>query len=160
MVSTIQLNTLEATKQFAVALACGAEKGQVLALQGDLGAGKTTFSRFLTQALGCETLATSPTFSLFQEYEGGRLPVLHGDFYRLGSVDELFELGWEEMLAKYQNGIVVVEWADRFSSQFPSDALWVYCTYGDSEEHRTAKLEASGPRSCRLLRSLSGREFL
>ena len=82
--------------------------GDVILLHGELGAGKTTFTKGLAKALGIEETVTSPTFNYVKEYQGGRLPLFHFDMYRLGSSDELYELGLEEYF--YRGGVVVVEW--------------------------------------------------
>jgi tRNA threonylcarbamoyladenosine biosynthesis protein TsaE len=148
------LACLEDTHHLACLFARHLEPGQFLALCGDLGAGKTTLTRFLTQQLGCRTLATSPTFSLFQHYEGGRLPVLHADLYRLGSGAEVFELGWEEMLGDYEGGVVVVEWADKFEETWPPDFLRIDAAYSDDQESRVLEFSAQGVRSRRLLEDL------
>ena len=144
---TIELKNLEHTSRFVQALEALLMPGQFLALCGDLGAGKTTISRFLTERLNCHTLATSPTFSLFQEYDGGRLDVLHADLYRLGSEDELFDLGWDEMLHRMQAGLVIVEWADKFPNCWPQDHLRMDCEYGQNDDHRLIQMSAKGQRS-------------
>ena len=74
--------------------------GTVIAYTGDLGAGKTAFTRGLARGLGVPGQVTSPTFTIVNEYEGGRLPLFHFDMYRLGSADELFDIGWEDYLAR------------------------------------------------------------
>jgi len=152
---TLVLATLEDTARFAGLLAAEVVAGQFLALCGDLGAGKTTLTRCLTEALACQTLATSPTFSLFQQYDGGRLPVLHGDLYRIGSEDEMFDLGWEEMLSDYQNGLVIVEWAEKFRDLWPPDSLELACSYGPDDQGRAIDLRAKGPLSSRLEQRLT-----
>lgn len=101
-------------------IAAGLTGGEVLALVGGLGAGKTRFTKGLVAGLGHPAEVTSPTFALVHEYRGGRLPVFHLDFYRLGSPDELLAIGWDEMLD--EGGVVVAEWADRFPGLLPPDA--------------------------------------
>ncbi|MDP0491206.1 MAG: tRNA (adenosine(37)-N6)-threonylcarbamoyltransferase complex ATPase subunit type 1 TsaE [Verrucomicrobiota bacterium JB023] len=95
--------------------------GSLVALIGDLGAGKTHLTKGLVQGLGCEEVVTSPTFSLVQEYHGGRVPVYHFDFYRLQSEEELFSLGWDDYLEA--GGVVIAEWANLFPDFIPADAL-------------------------------------
>ena len=82
--------------------------GDVILLHGELGAGKTTFTKGLAKALGIEETVTSPTFNYVKEYQGGRLPLFHFDMYRVSDVDEVYELGLEEYF--YRGGVVVVEW--------------------------------------------------
>lgn len=86
------------------------QPGAVIAYTGDLGAGKTAFTRGLARGLGIPDRVTSPTFTIVNEYEGGRLPLFHFDMYRLGSSDELFDIGWEDYLAR--GGVCAVEWSE------------------------------------------------
>ena len=144
----------ESTEEFASRLSALLEAGQFLAMCGDLGAGKTTFTRSLTESLGCSVLATSPTFALFQRYPEGRFPVFHADLYRIGSEDELFELGWDEVLEEYKEGLMVVEWADKFPDSWPQDHLRLDCRYGANDDSRVFQVTARGERSERLLSRL------
>ena len=96
--------------------------GETLALVGDLGAGKTHFTKGIVAGLGCGDDVTSPTFTLVHEYKSGRLPVFHFDFYRLDSADELLNMGWDDYLDA--NGVAVVEWADKFPELLPDDTQW------------------------------------
>lgn len=97
--------------------------GEVIALTGGLGAGKTHFSKGIARGLGfAGGEVTSPTFSLVQEYRGGRLPVFHFDFYRMESADEVLALGWDEYAEA--GGVCVVEWADRFPGLMPEGVRW------------------------------------
>ena len=84
--------------------------GEILAYRGDLGAGKTAFTRGLARGLGISQRVTSPTYTIVNEYEGGRLPLFHFDMYRLESADELFDIGWEDYLLR--GGICAVEWSE------------------------------------------------
>jgi tRNA threonylcarbamoyladenosine biosynthesis protein TsaE len=110
-------------------VACAAEfaqtlsSGAVIALVGDLGMGKTHFTKGLLQGLGSEEVVTSPTFSLLQEYHGGRLPVFHFDLYRLQNEEEVLRLGWDDYLD--EDGLVVVEWANLFPELFPAGTIWL-----------------------------------
>lgn len=97
--------------------------GTIFALVGDLGAGKTHWTKGLVAGLGSDAVVTSPTFSLVHEYPGARFPLFHFDFYRLGSVDELLNLGWDEYLDA--GGVIVTEWADKFPGLLPSSARWL-----------------------------------
>ena len=84
--------------------------GTILAYRGDLGAGKTAFTRGLAKGLGCEDMVTSPTYTIVNEYVSGRLPLFHFDMYRLHSSDDLWDIGWEDYLER--GGICAVEWSE------------------------------------------------
>ena len=100
--------------------------GAVIALKGDLGAGKTHLTKGLTSGLGCDAEVTSPTFSLAHEYTGGRLSVFHFDFYRMEKEEEVLGIGWDEYLdAADEGGVIIVEWPDKFSSLLPDSAFWL-----------------------------------
>ncbi|NLU24491.1 MAG: tRNA (adenosine(37)-N6)-threonylcarbamoyltransferase complex ATPase subunit type 1 TsaE [Clostridiales bacterium] len=96
--------------------------GTVLAYRGDLGMGKTAFTRGLARGLGVRGRVTSPTFTIVNEYPGV-IPLFHFDMYRLGSSDELFDIGWEDYLAR--GGVCAVEWSERVSDALPPDTVWV-----------------------------------
>jgi tRNA threonylcarbamoyladenosine biosynthesis protein TsaE len=98
-----------------------ATAGDVFALTGGLGAGKTHWTKGFAAALGCPDSVTSPTFPLVHEYTGAELPVFHFDFYRLDSPDELIALGWDEYLEA--GGVIVAEWADKFPELLPTSAV-------------------------------------
>ena len=84
--------------------------GEIVAYQGGLGAGKTAFTRGLARGLGISMRVTSPTYTIVNEYTGGRLPLFHFDMYRLASAEELFDIGWEDYLAR--GGVCAVEWSE------------------------------------------------
>ena len=84
--------------------------GTILAYEGDLGAGKTAFTRGLARGLGAADPVTSPTYTIVNEYLGGRLPLFHFDMYRLGSSDDLWDIGWEDYLDR--GGVCAVEWSE------------------------------------------------
>jgi len=101
------------------------EIGGCVALCGDLGAGKTHFTKGLVRGLGGdEDGVTSPTFTIINEYSGCRLPVFHFDFYRMESVGEVVAAGWDEYLDA--GGLTVVEWADKFPELMPPGTWWFY----------------------------------
>lgn len=103
-------NSPEETEELGAALAKRLQPGTVIAYRGDLGAGKTAFTRGLARGLGVTEYVTSPTYTIVNEYTGGRLPLFHFDMYRLGSSDELFDIGWEDYLER--GGICAVEWSE------------------------------------------------
>ncbi|MFL6584527.1 MAG: tRNA (adenosine(37)-N6)-threonylcarbamoyltransferase complex ATPase subunit type 1 TsaE [Chthoniobacterales bacterium] len=100
-----------------------ARAGDVYALVGDLGAGKTQFVKGFVAAIGSPAEVTSPTFTLIHEYEGGRLPVYHFDFYRVESRGEALRLDLDDYLSA--DGVAVIEWADRFADLLPNRAHWI-----------------------------------
>lgn len=106
---TWETHSEEETELLGQRLAKTLRPGQVLALEGDLGAGKTAFVRGLAAGLGCPGRVSSPTFTIVNEYEGGRLPLFHFDLYRLKSPRELDDLGWEDYVDR--GGICAVEWS-------------------------------------------------
>ena len=106
---TITTNSPEQTELLGKKLAARLNPGDVIAYYGDLGAGKTAFTRGLARGLGCRGRVTSPTFTIVNEYEGD-IPLFHFDLYRLGSSDELFDIGWDDYLAR--GGVCAVEWSE------------------------------------------------
>ncbi len=113
----------EETFAFGVRLAHTCKRGDIFALCGDLGAGKTHFVKGLAAGLGCDPEAvTSPTFTLINEYVGGRLPLFHFDFYRLESEDETLRIGLDDYLAG--DGVLAIEWAGKFSALLPTGTRW------------------------------------
>lgn len=115
--------TPEAMQELGTAAAAVARPGMVIALVGGLGAGKTHWTKGFVAGIGSSMEVTSPTFGLVHEYDDGRLPVFHFDFYRIGSADELIALGWDEYTER--GGVIVAEWGDRFPELLPADACWL-----------------------------------
>lgn len=107
--------------------------GTVVAYRGGLGMGKTAFTRGLARGLGCAGRVTSPTFTIVNEYDGAT-PLFHFDMYRLGSPDELFDIGWEDYLTR--GGVCAVEWSERVDDAMPADTLWVDIARGTDESDR------------------------
>ena len=103
-------NSPEETEALGAALAAQLQPGTVIAYRGDLGAGKTAFTRGLARGLGVTERVTSPTYTIVNEYTGGRMPLFHFDMYRLGSSEELFDIGWEDYLGR--GGVCAVEWSE------------------------------------------------
>lgn len=106
-------NSPEETEYLGMKLADKLLPGSVIAFRGDLGAGKTAFTRGLAKGLEIQESVTSPTFTIVNEYMGGRMPLFHFDMYRLSSSDDLFEIGWEDYLAR--GGVCAVEWSENVS---------------------------------------------
>ena len=107
---------------FCAALGKIIEPGTVIAYRGDLGAGKTAFTRGLAKGLGCTEIVTSPTYTIVNEYLGGRIPLFHFDMYRLRSSDDLFDIGWEDYLDR--GGVCAVEWSENVDDAM-EDALYI-----------------------------------
>ena len=124
----------EETEDIGARLAEQLEPGAVVAFTGDLGAGKTAFTRGLARGLGVPDRITSPTFTIVNEYEGGRLPLFHFDMYRLGSADELFDIGWEDYLRR--GGVCAVEWSENIADALEEDAVRVDIRRGASDQER------------------------
>ena len=106
-------NSPAETEALGAALAARLTPGAVLAYRGDLGAGKTAFTRGLARGLGYTEPVTSPTYTIVNEYLGGRLPLFHFDMYRLSSSDDLWDIGWEDYLDR--GGVCAVEWSENVS---------------------------------------------
>ena len=112
--------------------------GAVVAYTGDLGAGKTAFTRGLAKGLGIIGPVTSPTFTIVNEYEGGRLPLFHFDMYRLGSSDELFDIGWEDYLAR--GGVCAVEWSENVDDALEAGCIRVDIRRGETDSQRLIRI--------------------
>ena len=100
----------EETEALGERLAAQLHGGEIIAYRGELGAGKTAFTRGLARGLGITMRVTSPTYTIVNEYPGGRLPLFHFDMYRLHDADDLFDIGWEDYLAR--GGVCAVEWSE------------------------------------------------
>lgn len=159
--ATLDLPDLAATCRLARALAIRARRGDVIALEGDLGAGKTTLARFFIAALGVDEEVASPTFSLVQRYAPPDCgaPVWHFDFYRLSAADEAFELGIEEAFAE---GISLIEWPERLPGVLPDERLVLGLAHGAGEGERRAVLsgQLGGCGAARLARDVALLSFL
>ena len=124
-------HSTEETERFGEALARELRPGDVLAFTGTLGMGKTAFTRGLARGLGCRGRVTSPTFTIVNEYDG-KTPLFHFDMYRLGSSEELFDIGWDDYLAR--GGICAVEWSERVSNTLPDGPTLVDIVRGKGGE--------------------------
>jgi len=122
-VATFISNNPAETEEIGRRFANNVDMGSVLALEGDLGSGKTQFTKGLVAGLGSSIPVTSPTFTIIHEYPGGRLPVYHFDFFRLEDQESVARLGLDDYL--FGDGISVIEWADRFPEFIPEQARWI-----------------------------------
>ncbi|MGN8895752.1 tRNA (adenosine(37)-N6)-threonylcarbamoyltransferase complex ATPase subunit type 1 TsaE [Flavonifractor sp. HCP28S3_F3] len=127
-------NSPTETEQLGADLAAQLSPGDIIAFTGDLGAGKTAFTRGLARGLGVQERVTSPTFTIVNEYEGGRLPLFHFDMYRLGSSDELFDIGWEDYLAR--GGVCAVEWSEIIDDALEGHVIRVDIRRGADDNQR------------------------
>lgn len=153
-VYTIDLSNLEETERFGIAIGKLASPGDVLCLDGDLGAGKTTLTQAIAVGLEVpgEYYVTSPSFAIFHEYPG-RLPLYHMDFYRLGDYTEVEDLGFDEYF--YLSGITVIEWSERAMELLPDTSLKINLavvtemkrkltlSFSDSQWHKKLEVIAS-----------------
>ena len=139
---TFITNSPAETEALGVALGKCIPAGTIIAYLGDLGAGKTAFTRGLARGLGCTDMVTSPTYTIVNEYLSGRCPLFHFDMYRLGSSEDLWDIGWEDYLDR--GGVCAVEWSENVS-----DAL---------EDAMTVTIEKLGENTRRI--TLEGGDFL
>lgn len=120
----------EETEQIGYALAQKLLPGTVIAYEGDLGAGKTAFTRGLAKGLGCSEQVTSPTYTIVNEYLSGKMPLFHFDMYRLTCADDLFDIGWEDYLER--GGICAVEWSENVAEALENPVRIAICKTGES----------------------------
>ncbi len=147
----IRLNSLEETEEFGIKLGRSLRRGDILCLNGDLGAGKTTLTKSIGLGLGVEEYITSPTFALINQYSG-RLPVYHFDVYRLENVEELFDLGFDEYF--YGNGVCIIEWADKIDRMIPKERIVIDIEKGNNLNERIFKFSGDEARLDELMKEL------
>lgn len=128
------LKNEEETRAFGLELGASLRKGDIVALIGDLGTGKTALTKYIAEGLGIQEVITSPTFTIVQEYRQGRLPLYHFDVYRIGDPEEMYELGYEEYF--YGDGVCVIEWADLIEELLPEYTKTIRIEYGKNQEER------------------------
>lgn len=133
-----QLKSKDDTRKLGLEIADALETGDIVALVGDLGTGKTALTGYIAEGLGIEEKVISPTFTIVKLYENGRLPLAHFDVYRLSGSDELWDAGASDIIGgRYAS---VIEWADIVADALPSDALLVQLSYGDNDDERIAEI--------------------
>ena len=135
----IKINSLKDTEELAKIIASVLEKGTVLCLDGDLGAGKTTLTQFIAEEFGVDEYVTSPTFTIIKEYEG-KLPLFHMDVYRIESEDDMYDLGFEEYI--YSDGVTIIEWSNNIINILPKDRINIYIER--EEESRLLNISGKG----------------
>ena len=134
---TLKIKNEEETRRFGLDLAHELKAGDVVALIGDLGTGKTALTRYIAEGLGITARVNSPTFTIVKEYREGRLPLFHFDVYRVSDPDAQFNIGADEYF--YGDGVCVVEWADLIEELLPEDTRYIYIEYGPKEGERIYK---------------------
>ena len=136
--------TEKSTYDYARSMGEKARPGDVIALSGELGAGKTVFAKGFAKGLGVDETVSSPTFTLVQIYDDGRLPLYHFDVYRIADESEMDETGFEDYISG--EGITLVEWADRIRDLMPKDTTWIRM-FKDPEvdpDYRRLEIEDTG----------------
>ena len=127
---TVVTHSPEETEALGARLAKKLIPGTVIAYEGDLGAGKTAFTRGLAKGLGCHDPVTSPTYTIVNEYLSGRLPLFHFDMYRLSCADDLFDIGWEDYLER--GGVCAVEWSENVEEALEDPIRVSICKTGEN----------------------------
>ena len=134
-------HSVSETEDLGCRLASVLSPGSVVAYQGGLGMGKTAFTRGLARGLECRARVTSPTFTIVNEYEG-RMPLFHFDMYRLPEEDALFDIGWEDYLAR--GGVCAVEWSEQVADAMPEDTVYVtIARHPQQEDWRIITIEGA-----------------
>lgn len=146
----LPIASLDDTQRLAAYIGSQSWPGIVIALDGDLGAGKTTFSKALAAAIGVKDVVSSPTFTIIKEYMGDELPFYHMDVYRL-SLEEADELGLDDYF--YGHGVTIVEWASLIEELMPEQYVSIHIEYID-EQQRMVHVQAFGERYEQLLQYL------
>lgn len=122
------------TEEFGMKLASSLEPGDIVALIGDLGTGKTTLTKYIAKGLGVTENIDSPTFNIVKEHKSGIIPLFHFDVYRLSSGDELLNIGADEYF--YSDGVCIIEWADIVADVVPEKAKVILIEYGEKQGER------------------------
>lgn len=130
----ISIKGVEEMRELGLELAAALEPGDIIALVGNLGTGKTTLSKYIAEGLGVTEALSSPTFNIVKEYRSGRLPLFHFDVYRLSSGDDLVDIGAEDYL--YGDGVCLIEWADIVADILPEETIVIRLEYGENEGAR------------------------
>jgi len=139
MTGVFEVHSIEETWALARRFADDLKPGSIVCLEGDLGAGKTTFTQGLAAALGVPGRVTSPTFCIVQEHQGAETLLVHMDLYRLHGEDDVLAIGWEDYLAK--GAILVVEWPERAGSLITKDARRIKIMISEGEEKRILAID-------------------
>lgn len=130
-------NSYKETEDLASKIATILKGNEIIALYGDLGAGKTCFTRGLCRGLESNSEVSSPTFAIVNEYKG-KFPIYHFDMYRITSYDDLYSVGFYDYL---DNGIVIIEWSENIKDEIPDNAISITLKYGDSDNTRLFEID-------------------
>ena len=130
----ISIKGVDEMRERGLELAAALEPGDIIAMVGNLGTGKTTLSKYIAEGLGVTEALSSPTFNIVKEYRSGRLPLFHFDVYRLSSGDDLVDIGAEDYL--YGDGVCLIEWADIVADILPEETIVIRLEYGENEGAR------------------------
>lgn len=147
----IKLNGLKDTENFGIRFGKLLKPGDIVCLNGDLGAGKTTMTKSIGIGLGVEEYITSPTFTLINMYKG-RMVVYHFDVYRLENVDELYDLGFDEYF--FGEGVCIIEWAEKIDRLIPEDRIIIDIKKTDSIDERILHISGYGNRYEEMIKEL------
>ena len=144
MKDCFEVDSIEETWEIARKFAALLKPGDIVCLEGDLGAGKTTFTQALARALGVDGRVTSPTFCIVQEHRGGGLLLVHMDLYRLAGEEDLEAIGWEDYLER--KAIIVIEWPERAGGLVPDDAWHIVFRHSErGPDSRTISIAGAAP---------------
>lgn len=147
----IRLKNLDETEEFGKKLGENLKSGDILCLNGDLGAGKTIMTKFIGLGLGVGEYITSPTFAIINQYSG-RIPVYHFDVYRLENVEELYDIGFDEYF--YGKGVCIIEWADRIEKIIPKERIVIDIKKGNNPNERIIKFSGDEKRLEELIKGM------
>lgn len=151
-------NSEKETYEIGKKLGENAESSLVVSLDGELGTGKTVFSKGFAKGLGVEETVCSPTFTIVQEYSGGRLTLNHFDVYRIEDEDEMFEIGFDEYI--HSDGVCLIEWGERIKGILPKDALFIKIEKENEKgfDFRKIEIDCSSEEHMKLIEELFGKQ--
>ncbi|MCD8223066.1 MAG: tRNA (adenosine(37)-N6)-threonylcarbamoyltransferase complex ATPase subunit type 1 TsaE [Clostridiales bacterium] len=140
-----ETHAAEETHALGCELGRQARSGQIYCLDGDLGVGKTVFTQGFAEGLGITDIVSSPTFTIVHQYEGGRLPLYHFDVYRIGDIEEMDEIGYEDCF--YGEGVCLIEWSELIAGIIPEHAVRVRLEKDPQKGFSYRRITVSGPKN-------------
>ena len=150
----INLNNLKDTERLGKIISKSMEKGTLICLDGDLGVGKTALTQFIAKEFGVKEYIVSPTFTIIKEYNG-KLPFYHMDVYRIGSEEDMYDLGWDEYI--YSEGVTVIEWSDLIEGILPEERINIEIKRIDDDK-REINIKGKGTVYEKLIKELKNYE--